>query len=164
MIVADETIFPNNIVEMVHTRCELIDPDLFVTKRPLRNTDPNQSIGVFASNWLPNDESKEFLGQLAFAGQPTLSTYRVVVQAFVKDMDEINGLNTHAALSRIIRSMLYTDQPLRVALSSLSSTLNGVTESSQRWGISQQRFFANELGGEWLYLSILEFWLETETR
>jgi hypothetical protein len=163
MIVADETVFPNNIVEMVHTRCELIDSDLFVTKRPLRNTDPNQSIGVFATQWLPDDESKEFLGQ-AYASQPTLSNYRIAIQAFVKDMDEVNGLNTHAVLSRMIRSMLYTDQPLRVALSSLSSNLGISTESTQRWGITQQRFFANELRGEWLYLSILEFWLETETR
>jgi hypothetical protein len=163
MIVADETQFPNNIVQVVAARSALIDTDLFVIKRPLRNTDPNQSIGVFASTWVPDDESKEMLGS-AFAVQPTLSRYQISVQAFVKDMDEIRGLNTHAVLSRMVRSMLYTDNPLRVALSQLQSTLNGATEQSQRWGVSHQRFFANEIGGDWLYLSILEFWLETETR
>lgn len=163
MILADESVFPNNIVDLVATRASLLDSDLFVIKRPLRNTDPNQSVGVFASQWLPNDESKEFLGQ-GYATQPPLSMYRVAVQAFVKHMDEVEGLNTHAVLSRMIRSMLYTDQPLRVALSSLSSSLDVTTEHAQRWGITQQRFFSNELGGEWLYLSILEFWLETEMR
>lgn len=163
MIVADETVFPNNIVQLVSARCKLLDSDLYVTERPLRNTDPNQSIGVFASLWNPDDSSKEMLGQ-AFAVQPTLSTYRVVVQAFIKDMDELRGLATHAMLSRILRNMLYTDNPLRVALGSLTSTLGDTVESSRRWGISNQRFYANDIGGEWLYLSILEFWLETETR
>jgi hypothetical protein len=163
VITADASFFPNNIVEIVSLRAQLLDPDLYVTKRPLRNTDPNQSIGVFGSLWVPDDESKEMLGQ-AKASQPTLSSYRIVVQAFIKDMEETRGLNTHAVLSRMIRSMLYNDAALRVALSSLSSTLNGATEQSQRWGITQQRFFSNELSGEWLYLSILEFWLETETR
>lgn len=163
MITSDATVFPNNIVELVALRATLIDPEIFVTKRPLRNTDPNQSIGVFAAQWTPNEQSKEMLGS-AFAVQPTLSRYAITVQDFVKDMDEENGLNVHSVLSRMIRAMLYTDNPLRVALSQLSSTLNGSTEQSQRWGISQQRFFANEIGGEWLYLSTLEFWLETETR
>lgn len=163
MIVSNDAMFPNNAVQIVAARSALLDPDLTVLKRPLRNTDPNQSIGVFGSLWVPQDDSKEMLGQ-ARASQPTLSQYRVVVQSFVKDMDEVRGLNVHGVLARMIRSMIYNDAALRVALSSLTSTLNGVTEASQRWGISQQRFFSNELSGEWLYLSILEFWLETETR
>lgn len=163
MIVADKTQFPNNIVDIVATRARLIDSDLFVIERPLRNSDPNQSVGVYAANWNPDDSSKELLGQ-ARASQPTLSTYRIVVQAFVKDMDQVRGLNVHSVLSRLLRSMLYNDEPLRVALASLNATLSGVAEVAQRWGITQQRFFSNELSGEWLYLSILEFWLETETR
>jgi hypothetical protein len=155
--------FPMNVVKIVSLRSELLDSDLHVFQRPLRATDPNQSIGVIASLWNPDDESKEMLGQ-AFASQPTLSRYMISVQAFVRDMDKERGLNVHGVLSRMIRSMLYNDAPLRVALSQLSSTLNGVTEVSQRWGISQQRFFVNEIADEWLHLSILEFWLETETR
>lgn len=161
MITPDASVFPNNIVELVSTRLSLLDSDVAVFKRPLRNTDPNQTVGIFASSWVPEEDSREMRGR-DFYSQPTCSTYRVAVQAFVKDYDEINGLNTHSVLARTVRSMLYTDQPLRVALSTLSSTLGGSIERSQKWGISQQRFFSNELGGEWLYLSILEFWLETE--
>lgn len=163
MIVADNTTFPNNIVELVHARCVLLDPDLYVVKRPLRATDPVQSIGILAAQWLPDEESKEMRGA-SFAVQPSLSRYAIAVQAFIKDMDDERGLANHALLSRMLRSMLYTDQPLRVGLSMLSSTMNGMTESTQRWGITQQRFFSNELTDEWLFLSILEFWLETETR
>lgn len=163
MISADASVFPNNVVELVAMRAALLDADIKVLKRPLRNTDPNQSIGVYAGYWTPNDDTREMLGA-SFAVQPTLSRYVVTLQAFIKDMDEERGLATHATLSRLIRSMLYTDNPLRVALSQLSSTLNGMTETSKLWGVSQQRFHQNELGGEWLYLSNLEFWLETEIR
>lgn len=163
MIEANQTMFPNNIVSLVVTRSQLLDNDLFVTPRPLRATDPNQSIGVVASMWTPEEESREFQGT-ARTAQPTLSRYMVAVQCLIRDTEEERGLNTHAVLSRMVRSMLYTDTPLRVALSGLSSSLGGLTEHTQRWGVSQQRFFTNEINQEWLYLSILEFWLETEIR
>ena len=95
--------------------------------------------------------------------EPTLQQYLITVQAFVKDMDEERGLATHSVLSKMIRSMLYRDDPLRVALGSLSVTTDNSIERTQRWGIRQQRYFSNELSGSWLYLSTLEFWLETET-
>lgn len=160
-IVADDSTFPNNIVEMIALRSELIDDDLFVVKRPLKSTDPNQSIGVTASLWTPNEDSLEMkgMGQM----EPSLSRYLIQVQAFVKDMDEIRGLNVHSVLSRRIRAMLYNDAPLRASLWALSSTMLGVTEQTQRWGVSRQRFISNEISSSWLYLSILEFWLETET-
>lgn len=163
MIEPNDNIFPNNIAILLETRVKLLDADLFVIKRPLRNSDPNQSVGVFASLWSPNDDSHEFLGQV-HAVRPTVQRYACTVQAFVKDMDEERGLNTHSTLSGAIRTMLYNDEPLRIALGSLQSNLNGVIEQAQRWGITQQRYFSNELSGEWLYLSVLEFWLETESR
>lgn len=163
MITVDDTQFPNNIVDLVALRSQLIDGDLFVVKRPIRPTDPNQSIGVIGSNWVPNDDSKEMLGQ-AYAAQPTLSRYSVTVQGVIRDTEQERGLNVHGVLARMLRSMVYTDAPLRVALSSLTSVLAGMTENTQRWGVTQQRFFANEISGDWLYMSILELWLETEIR
>lgn len=163
MIQASGEQFPNNIVDILSLRTALIDTDLFVCQRPLRETDPNQSVGIFGANWMPEDESYEMLGA-ARAGQPTLSKYFVTVQGLIRDTDKERGLNVHGVLARMLRSMVYTDAPLRVALSTLSSSLNGRTESSQRWGVTQQRFLANEISGEWLYMSILELWLETEIR
>jgi hypothetical protein len=162
MVAADDSVFPNNIVSIIKLRTQLLDSELEVFGRPLRTTDPNQSVGITAAMWTPNERSQEMLGQ-PFSVQPTLSRYGITIQGFIRDMDEERGLNVHTVLARMLRGMLYTDNTLRVALSQLSSTLGPTTERSQRWGISQQRFFANEIKGEWLYLSILEFWLETET-
>ena len=99
-----------------------------------------------------------------FPREPTLSQYLIGVQAFVKDGDEERGLAAHSVLSMRVRSVLYRDEPLRVALSSLSVTYQGVTERLKRWGVRTQRYFANDLEGQWLYLSTLEFFIETETR
>lgn len=162
MITENVDQFPNNAVDLIATRAQMIDSDLFVIQRPIRPTDPNQSIGVLGSNWVPDEESKEMLGMSPM--QPPISRYQITVQAVIRDTDQVRGLNVHGVLARMLRSMIYTDQPLRVALSSLSSTLGLMTESTQRWGVTQQRFFANEIRGDWLYMSILELWLETEIR
>lgn len=163
MITDTVPVFPNNIVDLLAERCALLDDELFVIKRPLRNSDPNQSIGISAALWTPDDDSQEMRGGNPGPSEPTLSRYTIAVQAFVKDMDEVRGLATHSVLSKLVRNMLYRDNPLRIGLSSLSTLQDGVTERARRWGIATQRYFSNELDGSWLYLSTLEFWLETET-
>lgn len=163
MFVASELQFPNNAVSLLVSRFKLIDADFAeaVFPRPLNATDPIQSIGVAAALWNPEQESLEMRGTGNM--EPTLNRYLITVQGFVKDMDEERGLNVHSVMSRTLRNMLYNDVPLRQALASLSATLGGKTESARRWGVRQQRFFANEIDATWLYLSIMEFWLETET-
>jgi hypothetical protein len=48
-------------------------------------------------------------------------------------------------------------------LSQLSVQLNGVGERTLKWGVTAQRFLSNEIGdNEWLFLSTVEFWLDTE--
>lgn len=163
MITATEPVFPNNAVDLIATRCGLLDADLWITKRPLRESDPVQSIGVFGSQWNPAEDSYEMRGGAPSTHEPTLSSYLIGVQAFVKDMDEEKGLATHSVLSKMIRAMLYRDAPLRLGLRSLSVVMDGSTERTQRFGIRTQRYLSNELQGSWLYLSTLEFWLETET-
>jgi hypothetical protein len=160
-VITDElVVFPNNVVSLVATRVGLLDPDLTVLRRPLRESDPVQSAGVFATQWLPDEESHEMKG---LGHDPSIDRYNVALQAFVKDMDEERGLAVHSVMSEMLRTMLYRDTALRVGLSSLSTNLNGVQKRTTRWGISTQRYFSNELQGSWLYLSTLEFWLETET-
>lgn len=165
MITTKEVVFPNNVVEILYTRITLIDSDLTVVRRPLRESDPVQSVGVFATQWLPDDDSHEMKGGTlgAYGHDPSLDRYICAVQAFVKDMDEERGLAVHSVLSEKLRTMLYRDAALRVGLSTLTTNLNGVQKRTTRWGISTQRYFSNELQGSWLYLSTLEFWLETET-
>lgn len=161
MITADETMFPQNVVTMLVARLALIDDDVLVYPRPLKPTDPVQAIGVYATEWNPDEESLEMRGMGNM--EPSLNRYVIRVQGYIKDMDQERGLNVHSVMSRTIRSILYNDAPLRQALASLHSSLDGKTEAARRWGVRRQRFISNELDSSWLYLSTLEFWLETET-
>lgn len=162
----DETVFPNNVVKYTSLAMQGIDSDIRVFKRALRNSDPRQSIGVFAQAWGPDESSLEMqsLGHPA-PQMPTLQQYTLGVQAFVKDSEEERGLSVHAALSQRVRSVLYTNPNLQVVFSQLSVDLDGGwTESMRRWGIRTARYFSGEINAQMLYLSTLEFWIETETR
>lgn len=162
MISADSTVFPNNVVSLLKARFELVDPDLKIFTRPLRSTDPIQCLGIFAKQWLPEEDSYELLGGKPGRHEPTLQRYYIAIQAFIKDTDEDIGIFTHANLSAIIRTIIYRDEPLRIGLSLLSSVVLGKRETLKRWSVWQQRFFGNEIQGSWLYLSTLDMWVETE--
>ena len=157
-------VFPNNVVSLVQTSVQALDSDLVVYRRPLRVTDPSQgSVGIYGQQWLPEEDSYEMRGAPMGLHVPTLDQYLISVQAFVKDTDEERGLARHSVLSEMIRSMLYSDATLRVGLSALTTTVSNVTKRTKRWGVRQQRYFSNEIDASFLYLSTLEFWLETET-
>lgn len=164
MITADTPVFPNNAVDILATRFDAIDVDLEVFKRPLRNTDPVQTVGVFATQWNALPDSYEIRATPSPGpSEPTLQRYTLGIQAFIRDMDEERGLYTHSVLAKMLRSMLYRDVPLRVGLAGLSVEMNGSTETLKLWGIGQTRYMSNEIAGEWLYLSTMDFWLETES-
>lgn len=163
MIDSSTVVFPNNIVSLVNTQAQLLDPDLFVVARPLRESDNIQSVGTYAMEWSPDNDSFEMRGMPVGRSEPTLQYYLINVQGFVKDMDEERGLAVHSILSKRLRSMLYRNDALRVGLLALSVTMDGSTERAKRFGVRRQNYVSNELNGTWLYLSTLEFWLETET-
>lgn len=163
MITADNSIFPNNVIAGLVARFDEIDSDLFVTSRPLRTTDPLQSVGVFGTIWSPVLDSMELRGRLgANSNEPTLGRYTITIQAYVKDADEERGAAVHSVLSGTVRAILYRDQPLRDYLGGLTSEVEGLTERAQRWGVTNQRYLTNELESEWLYLSSIEMFVETQ--
>lgn len=167
MIEPDETVFPNNAVDLIMTRAPgAIDPDVTVVARPLRETDPDQSIGVWGTLWEPRQDSYEFQGGALdprSAQEPTLQVYSITVQAMIKSADVELGLMTHSVLSKKVRGMLYYDRPLRVGFSALASQMFGVTEKLTRWGIRSQRYNSSEVLGDWIFVSSLDLWIETET-
>ncbi len=148
--------FPTVLVDALSDELALTTGAGKVLRRPLRPTDPDRSIGVVAIDWTPN---AMVIGQ----HEPAVAVYVLSIQAFVKHADEEEGRDDHADLAQQIRSMLYRNVGLRVRLAGLSETADGLTERVQRWGIRQQRYAANEVDGEFLYLSTTEFWIETET-
>lgn len=162
----DETtpVFPNNVVQAIYDAIPVqIDPDIRVLRRPIRATDPNQTVAVFGSQWVPDEQSFEMgIGGPAGFHEPTLSSYLISIQAFVTDFDEERGLATSSILSNRVRAMLSRNDSLRVALRALSVTMEGSTETTRRYEVRTQRFVSNEIEGNFLYLSTLEFWLETE--
>lgn len=163
----DETVFPNNIVNALQTALITLDPPddsdptvgTPVYRRALRTTDGLSAMGVFPADWTPTPGSMEIGGV-----EPTLQMYRLAIQALITDADEDRGLATHAAMSRRIRVMLARDPALRVILGTLrvDDTEYNCIERTGRWGVSRQVFLSNELSGSFLYLSTIEFWLETE--
>lgn len=166
MITADEAVFPNNAIIKISERMSLLDQDgdVKVHRRPLRDTDANQAIGVYGSLWTPDQTSLEMKGSASPGPQePTIQRYVLTIQGFIKDLDEERGLAVHSVMSKMILAMLYRDVPLRVGLAGLETSLFGATERTTRWGVTTQRFLNNELDTEWLYLSTVECWLETET-
>jgi hypothetical protein len=157
MINADTPVFPNNVVDLISTRLVQLEPSIQVYRRPLRSTDGAMAIGVFGRQWIPKDDSRE-IGRL----QPTIQEYMISVQAFVLNADEERGLAEHSVLSHMVRSVLYNDQPLNVGFASLSVSLYGSAERYRRSEVRVQNYVSNEVHGSFLYLSTLEFWLQTE--
>jgi hypothetical protein len=157
----NEPVFPNNAVVLLSDALQGIDEDMTVLRRPLRPSDPDHSIGIFGSLWQPDEESYE-MGHRN-PSEPTLSSYQLGIQALIKDGDEERGLILHSLLSMRIRSVLYRNEALHVALGSLFVTDGTSVERTRRWGVRNQRYMNNDIEGKFVYLSTLEYWLETET-
>jgi len=160
MITPDLTSFPVNIINALAVEMNKIDDDLEVLKRPLRTGDPIQCIGITAALWTPDEESYEFDG--GFPGAPTVNTYTIAIQVFNQDMDQERGLATNSTLANLVRRRLSSNMDVRVALTLLENTTNGVTERYKRSGVPTQRFLTNEIEGSFLFMSNLEFFVETE--
>lgn len=156
-------VFPNNAVTVIKDRFQTLASDLFIIGRPLRETDATQSVGVFGSTWQPDEESYEIKGGV-LGSEPTLQRYAIGVQGFVKDMDEQRGLRVAGVLGKMLRAMLYRDSAMGVSLRALQVTMLGSTERLTRYGVRNQVYDSNEIPkGTWLYLSTLDFWIETES-
>lgn len=158
--------FPNNVVDMIATQLENIELPVpaeaenrvRVCKRPIRDNDYTQTVSVYANLWSPDMDSLEMQGGPI---EPTIQRYTVDIEALVVDMDDERGLATHALLSTMVRLMLYRSEPLRVALPMLEVNLGGYREKFSRWGISQQRYQNNKIGSNFVFLSTVDLWFET---
>lgn len=159
--------FPQNAILALADRLKVGIPDISdldptgkaVFTRPLRPSDPAVSAGVFALDWRPDEY--EIMGRPN--GDPTVSTYQIAIQILVKHTDEQEGLSLHSETAKAVRSMLYRDAVLRVALTSLTESSLGATERALKWGVGQQRFANNEMNGTFLFLTTTELSLQTET-
>lgn len=147
--------FPYNVVYALEECLGTTEGVNTVVRRPLRPTDPNGTLGVFAKDWVPGQGA---IGQR----DPMSAQYLYGIQFLLKHTDEVEGNEMQARISKSLRAMLYRDTNLQVRLGQLTETSFGVRERMQQWGISRQRFLSNEVQGQFIYLSTLDFWVEVE--
>lgn len=159
-ILAGDTVFPANVAALMAARVKpAIDADLTVLRRPLKPSDPNQSVAIFPLTFAPDERSIEIQSL-----QPTLNRYNIVVQTLVKEFDEEAGISIDSILSHRLRMMFMRDTVLHAGLTVLSVNVNNSIERMQRRGISTQRYLSNEIDGKgFTFTSWMELWLETET-
>lgn len=150
-----------NVVEIFKQEISDVEGIEIVMGRPLRNTDPTGSIGVFPLDWTPDIESMEMLGPRP--AEPTLQVYQISIQTFVKNTSQEEGILHHAILSKMVRAMLYRGESLRVRLPQLSESTFGSTERLHQWGVRQQRFITNEIDQSFVFMSAVDTWIKTET-
>lgn len=161
MITGNEVVFPNNVVSLFAVKLGTIDADMTVVTRPLHRTDPDQSIGVYAQIWEPDEDSYE-MGHIVGGAEPTISRYQIAVQAMIKAGSEEQGLAVHSVLSKRIRTVLYRDTALQVALRSLVVTDGSSTERFMRGIIRTQRYMNDDIQGVFVFVSTLDYSIETE--
>ncbi len=153
-------VFPNNVVNCFVAVLPGIDEDVRCLPRPLRPTDPNYSIGVYGTIWEPELDSLE-IGHVA-PQEATLNRYQIGIQTLIKDGDSQRGLAVSSILTKRVRTVVYRNEPLRIALRSLTVSDGDSLESMRRWGIRNQRFMSNDIEGTFVTISVLDLWLETE--
>lgn len=161
MLDPDADAFPMNVMFVLKTAFESVDPEVPVFLRPIQVGDPVQAWAITASLWTPDDESWEMLGGDSIMGA-TINRYILGIQCFNQDMDRERGLQVSATMAGIARSKLSRDPVVRASLAALQSTELGFTESARRFYIQGQRFLSNEIERTFYHLSNLEFLIETE--
>ena len=171
MIDDTEVIFPNNIVNVLHTSVPLLDDEIWSVRRPLQSSDPLVAVGIWGGE-VRDDQGSMETGRGAVMGMgrqgmhhgATLTDYIINMQAMVKDGDEERGLARHSVLANAIRRMLLFDNTFGLALAALVVERDGwVERTTGRRRIASQRFFNNEVQGSFTYVATFEFLLETET-
>ncbi len=166
MIKPDNVEFPNNCIALIAARIKGYcdpnplpgEPQLEVFQRPLRTSDPTQSVGVFPSIKRPDNNSFEFSSV-----EPTRKRYTIILQTVVQDSDQESCISVHSILSNRLWRMFYRDSPLNAGLTALSVVTNNSRERIQRRGIELQRYLSNEIDGSFIETSWIECWIETET-
>ncbi len=161
MTIDVEQLFPNNVVILIADRLSAIDNQIQVYRRPIKTTDANLAVGVYASGWTPVADSFEIRNSRP--GEPTIQNYTYEVVVSVKDTEEERGLALVSTIAAHVRAVLVRDSTLSVVLSQLQVTSLGMRERVQHWKVERQRFISAEYQRSFYYMGLLDFVLQTET-
>ena len=167
MIDGTQLCFPNNVVDVMALRLKSnfddIDPsgDTIVVKRPVTTMDADQTIAIVPVDWGPKGQPE--MGRKLNQFENSIQGYTIMVQALINDMNEDQAIRRHSLFSSLVRRMLYRDTVLLSALTQLKVTADGVTEATTQCGVRSQQFIVAQKKASFQYLSVVEFWLETQT-
>lgn len=154
----DEAVFPNIIVDLLFDTAATSLPIQAVFKRPIRVSDPDQSISVYSTNWRPDSDSYE----IGFHG-PTIEKFEIGIQALIKDMDRDRGANRLGVLSEMVRTFVYSDTSFNLGLGQLSTSFGGVNKRVQRLSVTKQNYFvATPKNRQFVYLSEMTLTAEVQ--
>lgn len=155
---SDLNIYPMNVVDEVAVSLDqYLDDVVEVLKRPLRPMDPYRCVGIFPTTNEVVQNSLELGGD-----EPTLQRYNYRVQYLCRHADEVVGRRQYAVDTKIVKTILYRDQALRVRLAALNDESLGFQERFKQFIIGTQRYLNNEINGQFMYLSVTEFTVVTE--
>lgn len=155
---SDLTVFPMNAVDEIKASLDqYLDDEVTVVRRPLRVLDPNRAVGIFPVSLEPVEGSEQ-IGQV----EPALRRYNLRCQLLVKHAEEEAGRRLYAVDTTTIQTILYRDANLYARLAALATTIMGSMERYKKFQVRQSRFLNNELGSQFVYLSVTDLVLETE--
>lgn len=151
--------FPYNVVTELETAFRANEELALaaVVGRALRPTDPSRTLGIVANTW--SQVQPPLIGQY----DPSITAYDYELQLLVKHAKEDEGRRVAAQLSKTLRVMLYRDPDLRVGLASLSESSMQMTERVTKWSVRRQSFLANEINGQFIFLTTSEIVVEVDT-
>lgn len=149
--------FPENVLDEIEKSVQTYMSEYDVVHRPLRIQDPPRSLGLFAFDWSPLDDSKQ-IGQI----EPALNKYEIRIQTLFKGVGEVEARGENVLASKSLRAILYRDPTLVIRLRALSEEFLDTRETFKRYGVRRQSFLNNQMSGSMINLIVTEVWFETE--
>ena len=143
--------FPARMINEIKVTLEQRMPSFPVVLRPIRATDPSQTIGVWSDNWMPVANT-HIIGQ----PEPQEANYLIKVANVVKSADEPNGRALFSLHAKMIRAILYRDADLRVRLNGLEELMLGSVERVQRYNVGRQNYVYTGTAASFVYLCVTD--------
>lgn len=134
------------------------DPPVSVVLRRVRDIDPQHTIGLLLADFGSDQRSWESTGR----SDATLRDYGYFMQVQIKASDDETGWPILRNISKTAWDVLADDQALRQTLGTISDIGPVTAERVQRWWPKTAKFDVVPSGSVFLYLSLIEFTVQTE--
>lgn len=160
MTVVASTEFPENMLDVLRERFELIPDVSGVVLRNINIQDANGTIAIALDEWVPQEY--EINGLQNF--EPTTAVYNVAIAHISKVANREDGATEAKKVAKAIRTMLYRDPLVAVALRQLHEDFDdGRRERLLQWKITSVQHASNEIDKTFVNLSVTQMTFTTET-